>query len=167
MRGHTRCRSHRDRELGPRGGGAPPGNLNALKTGEHAHPLSPNDLRLVASQVVRQPHQLPDHLDLIVRSIHSRTSDPYNTLVALRAALSDLMPQVAVALFKTELDAQLRRIPPSQRGPLLRAVNKRLRCRTPEAALLSLRDTTFESEKSQKNKYRYIRVGQPTRHLSH
>jgi hypothetical protein len=150
MRGHTRCRSHRDRELGPRGGGAPPGNLNALKTGEHAHPLSPNNLRLFASQVVCQPDQLPDRLDLIVRSIHSRTADPCNTIVALQAILSDLMPQVAVALFKTELDDQLRRLPQSQRDPLLRTVKKQLGCRTPEAALLCLRDTTFESEKSQK-----------------
>jgi hypothetical protein len=40
IRGHTHCRSHRDAELGPRGAGAPPGNLNALKTGQDAHPLS-------------------------------------------------------------------------------------------------------------------------------
>jgi hypothetical protein len=33
MRGRTHCRSHSDPELGPRGGGAPQGNLNALYAG--------------------------------------------------------------------------------------------------------------------------------------
>ena len=35
MRANTRCRPHRDRELGPRGAGAPAGNLNALHTTEN------------------------------------------------------------------------------------------------------------------------------------
>ncbi|MGD8857605.1 MAG: hypothetical protein PVG33_14830 [Chloroflexota bacterium] len=39
MRGYNRCRSHLDPLLGPRGAGAPRGNLNALKTGEHINPI--------------------------------------------------------------------------------------------------------------------------------
>ena len=39
MRGRTHCRTHSDRELGPRNAGAPQSNLNALKDGQHAHPL--------------------------------------------------------------------------------------------------------------------------------
>jgi hypothetical protein len=95
MRGHTRCRSHRDRELGPRGGGAPAGNLNALKTGDHTHPLPLLGLQRLVRQIARQPDQLPDHLHLVARSIHSRTGDPHKTLIAFRALLTDLIPQVA------------------------------------------------------------------------
>jgi hypothetical protein len=150
MRGHTRCRSHHDPELAPRGGGAPQGNLNALKTGDGAHPLPVPDLHLLAGQVVRQPDQLPDLLDLVARSIHSRTGDPLKTLVALRSVLADLIPQVAVALFKAEFNALLGRLPPSQQGSVLHAVRKQVERIAPETTLLRLRTLMIESEKSEK-----------------
>jgi hypothetical protein len=158
MRGHTHCRSHRDRELGPRRGGAPPGNLNALRTGDHAHPLSPSDLRDLADQLIRQPDHLPEHLSLVAHSLHTRsgclrqskTHDPYRTLVALRTVLSDLIPHLALGLFKTELAASLQRLPPSERGPLLRTVKKQLGHQAPEVALLSLRRLMIESQENKK-----------------
>jgi len=48
IRGRTVCRSHLDDALGPRGGGAPQRNLNALKTGAHARPLAAADLHELA-----------------------------------------------------------------------------------------------------------------------
>ena len=150
MRGHTHCRSHRDRELGPRGGGAPLGNLNALKVGDYAHPLPASDLRAIADLLVRQPDQLPDHLDRIARSIQDRTRDPYRILVAFRTVLSDLIPYVATGLFINELHALLQRLPPLQRGPVVRAVNTQLRHLDPADALFSLRDLMIELENSTK-----------------
>jgi hypothetical protein len=150
MRGHAHCRSHRDRELGPRGGGAPPGNLNALKTGDHTHPLPLSELRPLADQLVRQPDQLPDLLDPIVRSIHSRIRDPQKALVALQTTLADFRQQVAVALFKTEVDTLLRRLPPSQRGRLLRTLKEQAGPWVSEATILSLRRLMVEFEKNSK-----------------
>jgi hypothetical protein len=150
MRGHAHCRSHRDRELGPRGGGAPPGNLNALKTGDHTHPLPLSELRPLAFQLARQPDQLPDLLDPIVRSIHSRIRDPYRALVALQTTLTDFRQQVAAALFKTEVDALLRRLPSSQRGRLLRTLKERTGPWLSEATILSVRRLMIEFEKNSK-----------------
>jgi hypothetical protein len=151
MRGYTHCRTHRDPELGPRGGGAPLANLNALKTGDHTHPLPAPDLQHLARQLVQQPGQLPYHLGLAAQSIHSRTqADPFRTLLALRASLSDLIPQVAIGLFTTEMDALLRRLPPSQRGPVLHTVRQQVGRQAPQAALFTLRSLMTEFEKSQK-----------------
>lgn len=150
MRGHAHCRSHRDRELGPRGGGAPPGNLNALKTGDHTHPLPLSELRPLADQLVRHPDQLPDLLDPIVRSIHSRIRDPYKALVALQTTLTDFRQQVAAALFKTEVDALLRRLPSSQRDRLLRTLKEQTGPWLSEATILSVRRQMIEFEKNSK-----------------
>jgi len=121
-----------------------------LKTGDGAHPLPLPDLHLLASQVIRQPDQLPDLLELVARSIHSRTGDPFKTLVALRNVLSDFIPQVAVGLLIAELDALLRRLPPSQRRSLLHIVRKQVERMAPETALLYLRTLMIESEKMEK-----------------
>jgi hypothetical protein len=150
MHGHTRCRSHRDRELGPRGGGAPPGNLNALKTGQQAHPTPISDLRDVANQVILQPDQLPDCLHGLAGSIHSRTRDPYRTLIAFRALLSDLIPLVATNLFIAEMRTLLGRLPPARRSTVATTFRKQMERQSPEAALLSLRGLIIESEKSKK-----------------
>jgi hypothetical protein len=150
MRGHAHCRSHRDRELGPRGGGAPPGNLNALQTGDHTHPLPPSELRPLADQFVRHPDQLPDLLDPIVHSIHSRIRDPYKALVALQTTLTDFRQQVAAALFKTEMDALLRRLPPWQQGHLLRTLREHTGPWITEATFPSIRRLLIEFEKNSK-----------------
>jgi hypothetical protein len=149
MRGHTLCRSHRDRELGPRGGGAPPGNLNALKTGDHAHPLPPTELAELAAQIVRDPDTLPAILDGVVRSVHIRAPDPYSGLAALRVAITGLRRWVAAHLLTTELEAWLLQLPPPERATALQALRqRRLRHLNPDAALSSLRALMIESEKS-------------------
>jgi hypothetical protein len=148
MRGHTHCRSHRDRELGPRGGGAPPANLNALKTGDHAHPLSPTDLNQLAAQLVREPDSLPAILDGVVRSVHSRAPDPYCCLAALRVAVIGLREWVAAHLLTTEAQDWLLQLPPSQRASALQALQW-LRYLHPDAALSSLRALMIEFEKRQ------------------
>jgi hypothetical protein len=147
MRTHTHCRSHRDRELGPRGGGAPAGNLNALRTGDHAHPLSPATLSQLAAQLVGEPDSLPVILDGVVRSVHRRAPDPYSGLAALRVAITGLRGWVAAHLLTTEAEAWLLQLPPSHRASALQALQRR-RHLHPDAALRSLRALIIESEKS-------------------
>jgi hypothetical protein len=68
---------------------------------------------------------------------HCRTqADPVKTLLALRASLSDLIPQVAIGLFTAEMEAFLRRLPPSQRRPVLHTVRQRVGRQAPQAALV-------------------------------
>ncbi len=116
MRGHTHCRSHRDRELGPRHAGAPSGNLNALRTGHHAHPLSPDDLDQLVHAILRTPDQLPHHLDLTIQSIHRRCQDPVKTLLVLQALVPALLSRVADGLFIAELHAFLDQLPPARQS---------------------------------------------------
>jgi hypothetical protein len=116
MRGGTHCRPHRDPELGPRGAGAPAGNLNALRTGDHAHPLSPADLDQLVHDILRAPDQLPRLLDHTIRDIHRRCQDPARTLLALQALLSTLASRVADDLFVAELHAYARQLPPARRS---------------------------------------------------
>ena len=112
MRGHTLCRAHRDAELGPRGAGAPAGNLNALKHGRHAHPLPPPDLENLALCTVEQPAEFPLQLGRVAQSIQARTGDPFAVLVALHRLLSQLLPLVATRLFESELHALSQQLPP-------------------------------------------------------
>ena len=139
MRGHTHCRSHRDAELGPRGAGAPPRNLNALKTGLDAHPMPRPGVRLLAHQLVQEPDRLPGRLHHEVQSIHTRTGDPFKTLVTLRALVNDLTPRVANELFTAELDAALQVLPPSLRTHFQVTVWKHALRRPPQEKLLLLR----------------------------
>jgi hypothetical protein len=125
MRGHTRCRPHRDAELGPRGAGAPPGNLNALRTGENAHPLSPDDLGQLAQSILRTPDQLPHHLDRTIQSIHRRYRDPVKTLLALQALVPVLLSRVADDLFVAELHALRQQLPPAHQGQVELAIWRR------------------------------------------
>lgn len=117
MRGQTLCRVHRNRDLGP-SGGAPPGNLNALRTGEHAFPLSYSDLQALAHDLTCQPHQLPDLLDAAIQSIHSRTGDSFQTLRALLPLLKELLPLVAEGLYEAELEALLQGLSPRDQDNL-------------------------------------------------
>lgn len=118
MRGHSHCRSHRDSQLGPRGAGAPPGNLSALRTGHDAHPLSPSDLDRLAHAIIRTPDQLPHHLHPLVQSIHRRSGDPVKTLLALQALLPALLSRVAEGLFTSGFHAYLEQLPPDRRSPI-------------------------------------------------
>jgi len=150
MRGYTLCRSHRDDELGPRGGGAPQHNLNALKTGAHAHPLASLNLSQLAKDLVRDPDHLPDLMEIAVQSIHARTRDPHKTLVALRTALSRLLPLLAVQRFAAEVEAALRELPPSQRAPFLAAIRQRATASPSEYSLDSISHWVIESRKNRK-----------------
>jgi hypothetical protein len=139
MRGHTRCRAHRDAELGPRGGGGPPGNLNALRTGRDAHLLPSGDLARLAHQLISDPEHLSLHLQPAIDAIHARTNDPLKTLIALQAALPELRPLVARYLFASEFKDLLRRLPPDQRSALGVVLQKHTRARGPEFSLHFLR----------------------------
>ena len=80
MRGHTHCRAHRDDELGPRGAGAPSGNLNALKHGHHAQPLPLPDVKHLARQIIEQegtPDEIRNTANPVVRQfINGLTKGP-------------------------------------------------------------------------------------------
>jgi hypothetical protein len=108
MRDRARCRAHRDAELGPRGAGAPPGNLNALRHGVYARPLPAPDFERLVAEVIEQPDDLPLRIALAIRAIQARTGDLFLTLIALRTLLSHLTNRVAGHLFSAELQAALR-----------------------------------------------------------
>jgi hypothetical protein len=116
MRGHTHCRSHRDSDLGPRGAGAPPGNLNALRTGRHTHPLTPDELGQLVHAILHAPEKLPHHLDLTIHSIHRRVQDPVKTLLALHSLVPTLLSRLADELFIAELHALRHQLPPTRQS---------------------------------------------------
>jgi hypothetical protein len=122
MRGHSRCRAHRDHELGPRPVGAPAGNLNALKTGQHAHPLPQPALDDLARQLVDEPHLFPYHLGLTAQSLYDRTPDPQQALRAFRATLDDLQPLVTHHQFLADVSAFLDHIPPHSHEEVTRYI---------------------------------------------
>ena len=140
MRGHTRCRAHRDAELGPRGAGAPRGNLNALKHGRHSHPLPPPDIARLACHITEQPDDLPLQIGLAVQSLQARAGDPLMTLIALRRLLSQLTPMVATRLFTSELQPFLQNLPPSLRGKVQAVIDKSVPQDSPEKKVLLLRN---------------------------
>ena len=139
MRGHTRCRAHRDAELGPRHGGAPRHNLNALRTGRDAHPLPPDERTHLIRQLISDPEQLPSHLQPVIASIHARTGDPFKTLVALQALLAEVLPLLAKFLFATEFEQLLRRLPSGQRSAFATTALRHASSLPPEAGLSLLR----------------------------
>ena len=130
MRDGDHCRPHRDAELGPqlgpRGGGAPSGNLNALKTGANANPLTPSELNDLVAAIVAAPDDLPFQVGLVARSIHARTGDTFLTLVALRRLLVQLVPQVTNRLFIAELRDALSKtaMPPLERKERLQEIER-------------------------------------------
>jgi hypothetical protein len=139
MRGADRCRSHRDRELGPRGGGAPPGNLNALLHGRHAHPLPSRDLQALAGRLQSSPEQFPAQLAQVGQALHRKTRDPYKTLVALRALHQALVPRAAADWFDAELEALLQPLPLPLRDRVQAVLQEHLGRLPPERRLATLR----------------------------
>jgi len=146
MRGHARCRAHRDAELGPRGAGAPPGNLNALQHGAYARPLPAPDFERLVAAVIEQPDDLPLHIGLAVRSIQARTGDLFLSLVALRTLLSHLADRVADRLFSAELQAALRSLPLPARDCVQATIEQYAARRCPEERLLLLRKIKKQRE---------------------
>jgi hypothetical protein len=139
MRGQARCRAHRDAELGSRGAGPPPNNLNALKHGRHSHPLPLPDLAHLASHIATRPADLPLQIGLAARSLQARTDDPLLTLAALRRLLSQLTPIVATCLFNAELQGLLQALPPPARPHVQAIVEQYVPQNDPKKALQILR----------------------------
>jgi hypothetical protein len=138
MRGNTYCRAHRDAELGPRGAGAPRGNLNALVHGAYSHPLPSTELDDLARRIVDRPGDLSEHVGLLLCALDDRVRDPLLVLVALRRALPSLIAQVAGHLFRIELRAFLAPLPPEMRASF-HALIRSCAPRNPEAGLRFLR----------------------------
>jgi hypothetical protein len=118
MHGAVHCRAHRDAEIGPRGGGAPAGNLNALKTGDYAHPLGQSAIDRLAFQITTDPGCLPDLLAGLARDLYAHTQDLHKTLAALNAILRYLVPTVADARLAARIDAVVHQVPPEKRPAL-------------------------------------------------
>lgn len=140
MRGHTVCRAHRDHELGPRGAGAPPGNLNALKHGRHSQPLPLSALVSIADRIIDQPGDIHAALHPAVQSILARACrDPLIALIALRRVLAHLTTIVATRAFATELQALLLALPEPARIRARSVVQRRVRHLKPEERVRILR----------------------------
>jgi len=144
MRGRDLCRSHLDHELGPRGGGAPQRNLNALKTAAHARPLAAVDLHELAKDLTRLPDQLPALVATALQSIHARTGDPYKTLAAFQSSLPRLLELVDAHLFAAEVEAMGSELPPSQRPAFLALLREHAAGASTHAGLASLRQRVIE-----------------------
>jgi hypothetical protein len=140
MRGHTHCRAHLDAELGPRGAGAPKGNLNALKHGRHAHPLPPPDLDHLASHLVDHPDDLPYQIGLAAQALQDQANgDPFKTLIALRTLVIQLVRAVATLLLASELESALNQLPPRARAEIQHAIHTSIPRGNPERKILLLR----------------------------
>ena len=127
MRGRAHCRPHLDHELGPRGAGAPRGNLNAFKTGANINPLSRPQIQRLAHSLAEDPDRFRDHLVQLVDDIHTRTSTrsaacpdsippALKAVIALDAVLHQLIYFLAQGLFTAELDDMLKEFPPASRA---------------------------------------------------
>ena len=145
MRDGQRCRPHRDGELGSRGGGAPSGNLNALKTGARANPLPPSQLQDLVAVIVAGPDDLPFQVGLAVHSMQARAGDTILTLVALRRLLVQLVPLVAARLFTAELRHALRKtsMSPLEREKHVQRIERLAAGQNLEGHLWSLRKKTI------------------------
>ena len=144
MRGCDKCRSHLDRELGPRGAGAPRGNLNAFKTGDYINPIGPVQLQRLADQIARDPASYRDvimgHIDDLYLRIGYRSSATrvFGTLIALNKTVEELIPCLANALFIQELENMAQRCPPENRAAYIHDIWSLLAPYSPEQRLLAL-----------------------------
>jgi hypothetical protein len=115
MRDHVHCRSHRDRELGPRNAGAPYGNLNAAKHGRYSKRQSADKLRRMAHEIAYDPDNLPMYINNTIQEIHAQSPCPTITLLFLRKLITPLVHTLAEALFTAELGAFLEELAPHNR----------------------------------------------------
>jgi len=147
MRGHTRCRAHRNAELGPGGVGAPSGNLNALKTGRHAHPLAGDELSATSDALLDESDDLPARMASLTRLVISRTQEPFLVLVALRVMFSQLIAACALRIFERELGDALAPLPAPQRDLHHAQICALAAVLGPEQRLWMLRKTLRAKEK--------------------
>lgn len=121
MRGKTHCRSHSHDKLGKPASGAPHHNLNALKTGRHAHPISPSELAHLAHNLVHEPEHFSQNIHQAIDSILQRQAkpnrwpNPVASMLLLKLLFGQLYPMVADTLFYSTLDAYLRGLTPDKR----------------------------------------------------
>jgi hypothetical protein len=121
MRDSIWCRPHRDHELGPRGAGAPLGNLNAWK---HHHHVAPNTLKLIqraAYDLYENPDKLQEHISKFVEFFYNfRDSDelPHTLMVVacLKVVLEVLVDAYADVCFQAEMDEILSFLAPHDRA---------------------------------------------------
>jgi len=163
MRGHKRCRSHRaaprrrrgrDAELGPRGAGAPPGNLNALKHGRYSHPLLLSDLDRMAVAIVQQPDDLALQIGQAILSIQDRISDPFLALVAVRSLLPRLIDRVADLLLTAELEVALQPLSPAVRDLCIQKIKHLAAHESSQARLLAIRKIKKRVQNNHRNRDR-------------
>ena len=147
MHGRARCRSHLDAALGPRGGGAQPANLNALRHRRDSHPLPRPRLERLLTAVHDRPDDLPYQFGLVVHALQSRTGDPYLTLLALRAVLVQLINCAAAHVLTTELAAALAPLPPDVRSDLCARLAHLTAAQRPEDVLVLLRRGKAQRER--------------------
>ena len=149
MRGHHFCRSHRDHELGPRGAGAPKGNLNAFKTGEYATLPEMPALNKIALEIARHPEQLPAQIAQITHDIESITHDTAKTLEVLRRIIPNLIPEIHDSIFLVELERELPNFPAYFRARFLNILYKTALPMSPEDRVRLLRELVNRLQKIQ------------------
>ena len=110
------CRSHLDHVLGRRNVGAPKGNLNAVKTGRHAHPLSKEKLESLSHEIAQRPNETPAILSREIYELFDRTGNSYNTIVLLARLSQQLLPLTADQRFHIELYNFIQQIHPESRA---------------------------------------------------
>jgi len=120
MRDSILCRSHRDHELGPRGAGAPYGNLNAWKHHQHVSPDTARLIRRIAYDLYQHPEKLQDHIAHLVDYFynHGLSEDVPRTLKAiacLNIVFELLEDTHADVCFHAEMDEILSHLPPDRR----------------------------------------------------
>ncbi len=111
MRGRLTCRSHLDHELGPRGAGAPIGNLNALTEGFTTLPLNPVAANLLAQGIVDDPDNYIYLIGAALRESRRPTINPIRSLKFLRRFIDQLLPIVAHHTFTREAEAFIEGFP--------------------------------------------------------
>jgi len=114
MRGRDLCRAHLDSELGPRGVGAPKGNLNSLKNASTSR-FNPGELKELAQQIIDDPHSYHHYLLQYLEQVGRPPADPLKSLIVLRSMIETLLPVIAENLFAVEANELIQRFPDSAR----------------------------------------------------
>jgi hypothetical protein len=114
MHGRDLCRSHLDPVLGPRGAGAPKGNLNSLKNATFSR-FNPGELEELAQQIIDDPHYYHRHLLEYLEQAGRPPADPLKSLIVLRTMIETLLPFVAENLFTIEANELIQRFPDNAR----------------------------------------------------
>ncbi len=149
MRGHNRCRSHRDKELGPRGAGAPVGNLNAFKSGKYADLPALPTLSKLAISIARDPEHLPEQIAQLTLDIQGRSGNPAKVLSILSRILPNLIPHIHESTFYIELERALPQYPGHFQANFLNALYKWALPMSPEDRVKFLRILVDKISKKQ------------------